>query len=633
MRSQSGIETNGRGLLSRMLRGLPLAVALIVFIGPWWPVASATPANDDFASATAIALDFTESVSTLTATTESSEPTPCLIGNTLWYRLTPASDLSIQADTFGSGFNTVLAAYAGTSLGDLVMIACNDDAGGTEQSQLGFVATAGITYFFQVGGFFGSAGDLTFHASGTALAPPPANDDFGSAMAIQRLPFANDLSTQAASSEPGEPAPFCASIANTVWYVFAPSSEVRVQADTFGSDYDTVLAVYVGTSFSDMVNVACGDDDSGTRQSFAEFTSTAGLRYFFQVGGFGGAKGTLAFHVTGPDGDLTPPTIACPGGRIQYSAAGPLTFVDIGAATASDDSGSVAVTNDAPTSHLFHNGATTITWTATDPTGNGASCVQSVIVTDLPRSAVTDSRLCDFDRDPSLAGQQFGLNFRRERHQDRDDDRDDDRAGRSEGRDRDDDDRERGRRNTREFRLRSSGPRSFAYNVFYLGTPGSPVTLDVNIPYPFVTRGSDSVQVHGGARSESGCFVPSNPLSGFAITGTRSVTESGAVRIRLRDFGCHTPPTPVPSCPSLTVTVSGTVPSSGLVYVTFRLGYGLLGEDGFGTNAANDATDRRSGAVLIPNLGTYTFGVSGGIEDVQWIQNENVFESRARRDD
>ena len=34
---------------------------------------------------------------------------------------------------------------------------------------------------------------------------------------------------------------------HTVWYQFTPSEDIRVNANTFGSDYDTGIAVYTGT--------------------------------------------------------------------------------------------------------------------------------------------------------------------------------------------------------------------------------------------------------------------------------------------------------------------------------------------------------------------------------------------------
>jgi len=129
------------------------------------------PPNDNFANAIAIgALPFTDSQSTEGATFESGEPGACApVGATVWFAFTPGEDMRIAADTFGSDFDTVLAAYTGTSLFSLIPVACNDQFQ-SNQSKIIFSATAGTTYYFQAGGYFGQTGNLVFSAE---VGPPP----------------------------------------------------------------------------------------------------------------------------------------------------------------------------------------------------------------------------------------------------------------------------------------------------------------------------------------------------------------------------------------------------------------------------------------------------------------------------
>ncbi len=129
------------------------------------------PANDSFADAEVIpGLPFSDSLSTFLATTEPSELFPCApAGKTVWYAFTPNADINLGADTFGSSFDTVLAAYTGTSLASLTPVACNDQFQGN-QSKVTFSATAGTTYYFQVGGFIGEGGNLVLNVD---VAPPP----------------------------------------------------------------------------------------------------------------------------------------------------------------------------------------------------------------------------------------------------------------------------------------------------------------------------------------------------------------------------------------------------------------------------------------------------------------------------
>ena len=143
----------------------------------------AQPANDDFADAvplTSADLPFVNEpmgISTVGATTEVAEPQPSCApaGSTVWYRFTASADGDVVADTFGGigPFDTVLAAYTGTSLVDLNEVACDDDHAGSQQSRLVLTLTAGQTVFLQVGGYGGDQGDLRFNLS----VPLPGDSD------------------------------------------------------------------------------------------------------------------------------------------------------------------------------------------------------------------------------------------------------------------------------------------------------------------------------------------------------------------------------------------------------------------------------------------------------------------------
>ena len=132
------------------------------------------PANDDLADAILItSLPFTDSRSTVGATREPFEPQPCAgIGSTVWYSFTPAIDTQVVADTVGSDFDTALAAYTGGFLA----APCDDDGGPGLLSTVSFVANAGATYYFQVGGSGGDSGSLVFNVAGTPSVSDSACD-------------------------------------------------------------------------------------------------------------------------------------------------------------------------------------------------------------------------------------------------------------------------------------------------------------------------------------------------------------------------------------------------------------------------------------------------------------------------
>jgi hypothetical protein len=136
-------------------------------------VATEAPANDDLDQAVVVSgLPFTDTRSTVDATTAPDDPDCIGQGPTVWYVYTPAEDGWIEASTFGSDYDTALSAYTGTG-GSLTQVACNDDAGGTTQSQVRVQVVAGEPLYFMVGAFAsGPGGNLVFHVD-VSEAPEP----------------------------------------------------------------------------------------------------------------------------------------------------------------------------------------------------------------------------------------------------------------------------------------------------------------------------------------------------------------------------------------------------------------------------------------------------------------------------
>ena len=91
-------------------------------------VAGAAPANDEIAHATVIpALPFTDGpLATTAATTVADDPDCAGYGYTVWYVVTPAANLAMTIDTFGSSYDTTVAVYTGAP-GALTRLACNDN--------------------------------------------------------------------------------------------------------------------------------------------------------------------------------------------------------------------------------------------------------------------------------------------------------------------------------------------------------------------------------------------------------------------------------------------------------------------------------------------------------------------------
>jgi hypothetical protein len=127
-----------------------------------------------------------------------------------------------------------------------------------------------------------------------------------------------------------------------------------------------------------------------------------------------------------------------------------------------------------------------------------------------------------------------------------------------------------------DYLLNASNPGQWYYNVFYSGAPGSSFNLQIAIPWPFVTNGANPIQVHDGSGptgltlGDGRCFAPSDALAGYSITTDGGHTSSSGNPVILRsDYTTQN------LSSTSRVYVSGSVPSTGLAYVTIHLDYGL----------------------------------------------------------
>ncbi len=177
---------------------------VIQVAGPRGSAVSATsfavvnpPANNAFANAQVITGN-SGSVSgrNTDATKEVNEPNPAGNpgGRSVWYAWTaPASGLW-TFDTQGSGFDTVLGVYTGSSVGGLVAVASNDDSSPGTISRVAFLAAAGATYRIQVDGHNGASGSLVLNWTFTPNPPSitsfsPTSGGIGSTVALTGLNF------------------------------------------------------------------------------------------------------------------------------------------------------------------------------------------------------------------------------------------------------------------------------------------------------------------------------------------------------------------------------------------------------------------------------------------------------------
>ncbi|SVC13483.1 uncharacterized protein METZ01_LOCUS266337, partial [marine metagenome] len=255
------------------------------------------PANDGFADAES--LPGTSGQITgrnARATGETGEPDHAGASAPLasiWYKWTAPSAGTLVLDTFGSDFDTTLAVYTGSNIGSLVNQASNDDSGGV-QSRVSLTVSAGITYQTAIDGWHGRTGQVIFNygftPSGGSSLP---NDSFANRIDLVSNAATTTTNNIGATGEPGEPNHAGASMPlASVWWSWEASGDGPVTISTAGSDFDTVLAAYTGSSVDSLSEVASNDDFGGP-SSQVTFVVSAGTRYAIAVDGLALSEGTI----------------------------------------------------------------------------------------------------------------------------------------------------------------------------------------------------------------------------------------------------------------------------------------------------------------------------------------------------
>jgi Zn-dependent metalloprotease len=123
-------------------------------------------ANDNFSDRTVIsAAGGTVMGANVGATKEAGEPNHAGSsgGSSVWWTWTPLGSGSVQIDTIGSSFDTLLGVYTGSSVSSLTTVASDDDGGGGFTSKVTFNAVAGRTYQIAVDGYGGASGSIALH--------------------------------------------------------------------------------------------------------------------------------------------------------------------------------------------------------------------------------------------------------------------------------------------------------------------------------------------------------------------------------------------------------------------------------------------------------------------------------------
>src|SRR6266508_4462016 len=133
-----------------------------------------------------------------------------------------------------------------------------------------------------------------------AYAAPPSNDNFANATVVTVIAYSDTVNTTDATMQANDPSGFgpcdgayLVSGYKSVWYKYTAATKGIIAADTLGTDpsdpnlsYDTYIAVWTGSSLSNLTFVACDDDTLSGRDAQVTWRATAGATYYIEVAQF-----------------------------------------------------------------------------------------------------------------------------------------------------------------------------------------------------------------------------------------------------------------------------------------------------------------------------------------------------------
>jgi hypothetical protein len=134
---------------------------------------------------------------------------------------------------------------------------------------------------------------------------PPANDNFNNSQLLTGVAVMASTNTVGATKQSGEPNHAGNAGGSSVWYRWTAPAAGTWSLDTAGSSFNTLLAVYTGTTLTGLSPVASSLVSSGSATNSLAFTAVAGVTYQIAADGNGGAAGNLVLHLAPVPGAAT----------------------------------------------------------------------------------------------------------------------------------------------------------------------------------------------------------------------------------------------------------------------------------------------------------------------------------------
>lgn len=140
----------------------------------------------------------------------------------------------------------------------------------------------------------------------TTTAAGPANDTINTAEVLPVTPPYIDILATSSATIDSNTANSCSPGLGyaSVWYKYSATGSRKIYLDTFGTNYDTFIAVWTKNPDESLTLVTCNNDSSGTLQSAVSLSVTNTITYYIQVAQYNpnttpiaAPGGTLQFHV------------------------------------------------------------------------------------------------------------------------------------------------------------------------------------------------------------------------------------------------------------------------------------------------------------------------------------------------
>ena len=182
-------------------------------------------------------------------------------------------------------------------------------------------AIGGTTYRIAVDGFAGTNGAVVLNW--TQSTGPPVNDNFSNATVVNGSIGSTNGSSFNGTKEASEPNHAGNPGGSSIWYRWTAGISGPVTFNCLGSTFDTVMAVYTGSSLASLTQVAANDDATpSVVQSQVIFTASAGTVYRVAIDGYDGASGLVKLswrYLSAPSFTMIKPTTM---GQTQLALTG-----------------------------------------------------------------------------------------------------------------------------------------------------------------------------------------------------------------------------------------------------------------------------------------------------------------------